>query len=81
MLRNRAEGLLRSLGFDEESWERPMDQLSGGQRKLIGIARCLLADPDLLLLDEPDNHLDLERKGDARARHPRLRWGRGRRLT
>ena len=63
MLRNRAEGLLRSLGFDEESWDRPMDQLSGGQRKLIGIARCLLADPDLLLLDEPDNHLDLERKG------------------
>jgi ATP-binding cassette subfamily F protein 3 len=61
-IRNRAEALLRSLGFDEDAWDRPMELLSGGQRKLIGIARCLLSEPDLLLLDEPDNHLDLERK-------------------
>ena len=61
-VRNRAEALLRSLGFDEDAWSRPMELLSGGQRKLIGIARCILAEPDLLLLDEPDNHLDLERK-------------------
>ncbi|HQW52240.1 MAG TPA: ABC-F family ATP-binding cassette domain-containing protein, partial [Tepidiformaceae bacterium] len=61
-IRNRAEALLRSLGFDEDAWERPMELLSGGQRKLIGIARCLLSEPDLLLLDEPDNHLDLDRK-------------------
>jgi ATP-binding cassette subfamily F protein 3 len=63
MLRNRAEGLLRSLGLEEEAWEQPTNTLSGGQRKIVGIARCLLADPDLLLLDEPDNHLDLRRKG------------------
>jgi ATP-binding cassette subfamily F protein 3 len=67
MLRNRAEGLLRDLGFEEEAWDRPMDLLSGGQRKLIGLARCLLQDPDLLLLDEPDNHLDLARKAKLEA--------------
>ena len=36
--------------------------LSGGQRKLVGLSKLLVARPKLLLLDEPDNHLDLEAK-------------------
>jgi len=61
-LRNRAEGLLRELGIPRDHWELPLAALSGGQRKLVGLAACLIGDPDLLLLDEPDNHLDLARK-------------------
>jgi ATP-binding cassette subfamily F protein 3 len=61
-LRNRAEGLLRELGIPRDHWDLPLTALSGGQRKLVGLAACLIGDPDLLLLDEPDNHLDLARK-------------------
>ena len=61
-LRNRAEGLLRELGIPRDHWDLPLAALSGGQRKLVGLAACLIGDPELLLLDEPDNHLDLERK-------------------
>ncbi|MDP9246072.1 MAG: ATP-binding cassette domain-containing protein [Chloroflexota bacterium] len=61
-LRNRVEGLLRELGIPQDHWDLPIRALSGGQRKLVGLAGCLIGDPDLLLLDEPDNHLDLQRK-------------------
>jgi len=61
-LGSRAVGLLQDLGIPRDHWELPLSALSGGQRKLVGLAACLIADPELLLLDEPDNHLDLARK-------------------
>ncbi len=54
--------LLRGLGLPEADFAKPLGVLSGGQKKLIGLARLLLSRPALLLLDEPDNHLDLPGK-------------------
>jgi ATP-binding cassette, subfamily F, member 3 len=58
----RVHALLRGLGLPLEDIYKPVGMLSGGQKKLIGLARLLLANPDVLLLDEPDNHLDLPGK-------------------
>lgn len=54
--------LLLGLGLPEEDFAKPIVVLSGGQKKLIGLARLMLVCPDVLLLDEPDNHLDLPGK-------------------
>jgi ATP-binding cassette subfamily F protein 3 len=59
----RVHDLLRGLGLPEADLEKPLRLLSGGQKKLVGLARLLLDQPDVLLLDEPDNHLDLKAKG------------------
>ena len=56
----RSRSLLLQLGLDEAAIDRPSDVRSGGQRKLIALAACLAAEPDLLLLDEPETHLDAE---------------------
>jgi ATP-binding cassette, subfamily F, member 3 len=55
-----ARGLLRSLGLDDV--EKSTSGLSGGQRKLVALGACLVQRPDVLLLDEPESHLDAARR-------------------
>jgi ATP-binding cassette subfamily F protein 3 len=59
---SRVRDILRGLGLSEADFQNKVAQLSGGQKKLVGLAKLLITQPDLLLLDEPDNHLDLEGK-------------------
>jgi ATP-binding cassette subfamily F protein 3 len=56
----RARALLAEVGVADDDLAKPTHVLSGGQRKLVGLAACLLRDPDVLLLDEPEAHLDVE---------------------
>jgi ATP-binding cassette, subfamily F, member 3 len=57
-----ARGYLRSLGLGDGDIYRPMRDLSGGRRKLAVLASCLARRPDVLLLDEPEAHLDAGRR-------------------
>lgn len=57
---SRAAQILVGLGFDEEAQHRPLDSFSGGWRMRVALASLLFSRPDVLLLDEPSNHLDLE---------------------
>jgi ATP-binding cassette subfamily F protein 3 len=56
----RAARILLGLGFDEAMQARPLDSYSGGWKMRVALAALLFSQPDLLLLDEPSNHLDLE---------------------
>ncbi|MGB7405834.1 MAG: ABC-F family ATP-binding cassette domain-containing protein [Pacificimonas sp.] len=56
----RAARILVGLGFDEEMQARPLDSFSGGWKMRVALAALLFTRPDVLLLDEPSNHLDLE---------------------
>ena len=56
----RAKKVLLGLGFCEADFNRPIDQLSGGWMMRGLMARILLSNPDLVLLDEPTNYLDLD---------------------
>jgi ATP-binding cassette, subfamily F, member 3 len=56
----RASRILVGLGFDEAMQGQPLDSFSGGWKMRVALAALLFSQPDLLLLDEPSNHLDLE---------------------
>jgi osmoprotectant transport system ATP-binding protein len=57
-IRDRAEELLTMLRLDSEFLDRYPAELSGGQQQRIGVARCLAADPEILLMDEPFGAID-----------------------
>jgi ATP-binding cassette subfamily F protein 3 len=56
----RAAAILHGLGFDAEAQGRPCSSFSGGWRMRVALAAVLFSEPDLLMLDEPTNYLDLE---------------------
>ena len=60
--RARRDAVLDALGFTGR-YDQSVHQLSGGERTRLGLARLLMAQPDVLLLDEPTNHLDIDMRG------------------
>lgn len=58
-LETNSKSVLSGLGFAETDFSRPISDFSGGWRMRAYLARLLVQNPDLLLLDEPSNHLDL----------------------
>ncbi|MDQ0503239.1 ABC-F family ATP-binding cassette domain-containing protein [Xanthobacter agilis] len=59
-LEGRAAEVLAGLGFSQEMMDGDVGRLSGGWKMRVALARILLMRPDVMLLDEPSNHLDIE---------------------
>ncbi len=57
---SQINGVLKGLGFSEEDADKPIEELSGGQKTRVSLGRLLLSRPDIIILDEPTNHLDLK---------------------
>jgi len=57
---SRAAAILAGLGFDNDAQQRTCGEFSGGWRMRVALAGTLFSNPDLLILDEPSNHLDIE---------------------
>ncbi len=55
----RADELLTELGFSTSQLSLPLQALSGGQQNLALLARAIMLQPELLLMDEPGNHMDV----------------------
>ena len=59
VFRSEVAGVLKGLGFVESDFQKTFSMLSGGQKTRVSLGRLLVSKPDVLLLDEPINHLDL----------------------
>jgi ATP-binding cassette subfamily F protein 3 len=59
-LDHKVESVLSGLGFSAADWTRDVATFSGGQQRRLLLAKLLLAAPDVMLLDEPSNHLDID---------------------
>ena len=59
-IKYKIDTVLSKLGFSPADRQRPIDQLSGGWRNRAALAKILLEEPDILLMDEPTNFLDVE---------------------
>ena len=57
--KSEVTGILNSMAFNEDFYDKKIDTLSGGERTRLALAALLLEKPDLLILDEPTNHLDI----------------------
>ncbi len=57
---HRVEHILEGLGFRSDDYDRAVTTFSGGQQSRLMLAKLLLAAPDVMLLDEPSNHLDID---------------------